>query len=108
MKFLRGLLASDSRSIAARTSPAEDTAQFHEQKQNRVQGKCGREQRASLRYTLSNIVLVIFCCLLFGVASFAHGQSTFGSIRGTVQDATGAAIPGTQVVLHSTDENTDR
>ena len=29
-------------------------------------------------------------------------------MRGTVQDATGAALPGTQLVLHSTDENTDR
>jgi hypothetical protein len=35
-------------------------------------------------------------------------QSTFGSVRGTVQDSTGAAIPGTQLVLHSVDENTDR
>ncbi len=29
-------------------------------------------------------------------------------MRGTVQDSTGAAIPGTQITLHSTDENTDR
>jgi hypothetical protein len=35
-------------------------------------------------------------------------QSTFGSVRGTVQDATGAAIPGAQVTLHSMDQNTDR
>jgi Carboxypeptidase regulatory-like domain len=35
-------------------------------------------------------------------------QSTFGSIRGTVQDASGAVVPGAQVVLHSIDENTDR
>jgi hypothetical protein len=38
----------------------------------------------------------------------AHGQSTFGSMRGTVQDSTGAAIPGTHLTLHSMDENTDR
>ena len=38
----------------------------------------------------------------------AHGQSTFGSMRGTVQDSTGAAIPGTHLTLHSVDENTDR
>jgi hypothetical protein len=35
-------------------------------------------------------------------------QSTFGSIRGTAQDTSGAAIPDTQVTLHSTDQNTDR
>jgi len=104
MKFLRGLLPSDSKSIAAHTSPIEDTAQ----RQNRAQGRCGQKRRVSLRRTLSNIVPVIFCCLLFGAAYFAHGQSTFGSVRGAVQDATGAAIPGTQVTLHSTDENTDR
>ena len=38
----------------------------------------------------------------------AFGQSTFGSIRGIAQDASGAAIPDTKVVLHSADENTDR
>ena len=37
-----------------------------------------------------------------------RAQSTFGSIRGTAEDASGAAIPGAQVTLHSTDENTDR
>ena len=35
-------------------------------------------------------------------------QSTFGSIRGVVQDVSGAVIPGAQVSLHSIDENTDR
>ncbi len=38
----------------------------------------------------------------------AFGQSTFGSVRGIAQDASGAAIPDTKVVLHSADENTDR
>lgn len=37
-----------------------------------------------------------------------RAQSTFGSIRGNVQDPSGAAIPGAQVTLHSIDENTDR
>jgi hypothetical protein len=36
-----------------------------------------------------------------------HAQSTFGSVRGTTQDPTGAIIPETQVTLHSVDENTD-
>jgi len=45
--------------------------------------------------------------LLIAAAPVAHAQSTFGSVRGTVQDSTGAAIPGTQLVLHSTDENRD-
>jgi hypothetical protein len=39
---------------------------------------------------------------------YSHAQSTFGSIRGTVQDATGASIPGALVTVHSIDENVDR
>ena len=38
----------------------------------------------------------------------SHAQSTFGSVRGTVQDETGASIPGALVTVHSTDENADR
>ena len=36
------------------------------------------------------------------------GQSTSGSIRGIVQDASASGIPGTTIVLHSLDENNDR
>ena len=54
------------------------------------------------------LAALLVCGLAFGGVSSAHGQSTFGSVRGTVQDSTGAAIPGTQLSLHSVDENTDR
>jgi len=37
----------------------------------------------------------------------AGAQSTFGSIRGTAQDQTGAVIPQAQITLHSVDENTN-
>ncbi len=46
--------------------------------------------------------------LLLNVAAVAVAQSTFGSVRGIVQDNTSAAISDTQVVLHSLDENTER
>jgi Carboxypeptidase regulatory-like domain len=36
------------------------------------------------------------------------GQSTFGSVRGIAQDASGAAVAGAKLVLHSDDENTDK
>ena len=49
---------------------------------------------------------VLCFCLAF--AGSLHAQSTFGSIRGAVVDASGAALPDTSVVLHSDDENTDR
>ena len=47
------------------------------------------------------------------LAVFANGpanlmaQSTFGSIRGTTQDQTGAAIPQGQITLHNVGENTE-
>ena len=45
---------------------------------------------------------VLATVLFLGCCSTARGQSTFGSISGTVKDATGAAIPGAQVTLTST------
>jgi hypothetical protein len=48
----------------------------------------------------------LFACVVSLAA--AHAQSTFGSIRGTVQDDSGAVIPGAMVTVHSLDENVDR
>jgi hypothetical protein len=56
----------------------------------------------------SAILLAALFAILLAMPFGALAQSTFGSIRGTVQDAAGAAIPGTQLVLHSIDENTDK
>src|SRR6202789_2044088 len=56
---------------------------------------------------LSGALAVLFG--LFCVSGLRlEAQSTFGSICGTVQDSSGAAIPDTQITLHSIDENTDR
>jgi Carboxypeptidase regulatory-like domain len=51
--------------------------------------------------------LAILFALLFLTAPHLKAQSTFGSIRGVAQDSSGAAIPDTQVTLHSIEENTD-
>ncbi len=57
----------------------------------------------------ARLCLPIFAlCLFMSAVSPTFGQSTFGSVRGIVQDASSAAIPDTTVILHSTDENTDR
>jgi len=50
--------------------------------------------------------IALSCTIVF--TSYSHAQSTFGSVRGTVQDATGASIPGALVTVHSIDENVDR
>jgi hypothetical protein len=47
------------------------------------------------------LAMVAFCA----VAAF--GQSTFGSIVGTVTDSSNAAIPGAKITAHSLDENAD-
>jgi hypothetical protein len=52
------------------------------------------------------LVALLFTCLAF--LSSAYAQSTFGSIRGTVQDASGAVIAGAEVAVHSLDEDFDR
>jgi len=57
------------------------------------------------------VSLTAFCLTfawMFLLAHPAHAQSTFGSIRGTVQDVSGAVVPGTAVTIHSLDENFER
>ena len=57
----------------------------------------------------ARLYLPIFAlCLLMSAVLPTFGQSTFGSVRGIVQDVSSAAVPDTTVILHSTDENTDR
>jgi hypothetical protein len=52
--------------------------------------------------------LIVLLGLLFMSSLPVTAQSTFGSIRGNAQDTSGAAIPDTQITLHSNDQNTDR
>jgi len=46
--------------------------------------------------------------LTFVFVTSSRAQSMFGSIVGTVQDATEAVVPGVTVTLHSEDDNSDR
>ena len=52
--------------------------------------------------------LVALLVLFLMTAPRGVSQSTFGSIRGIVQDGSGAVIPGAHVTLHNIDEGTDR
>jgi Carboxypeptidase regulatory-like domain len=63
--------------------------------------------RAAFHGSLFRASVLVAVIFLIGLWN-ANAQSTFGSIRGTVEDAGAAAIPGAKVILHSTDENTDR
>jgi len=52
-------------------------------------------------------LLAIFACFVL-CALDASAQSTFGSIRGTVQDVSGAVVPDAAITIHSLDENSER
>ncbi len=54
------------------------------------------------------IVAALATLAMSAVTVSGFAQSTFGTLRGTVQDATGATIPGAHIELHSLAENTDR
>ena len=108
MNVLRGLPSIDSGFTTARTSPTEGTALLPQLRQHIIGNERLTRKHRSWRSLSLSFVALMLCYMVFGAVSSAHGQSTFGSVRGTVQDSTGAAIPGTQLVLHSVDENTDR
>lgn len=63
-----------------------------------------------MTYKFCNTTKLAWTMLLFValIATSAHAQSTFGSVVGTVQDATQAVVPGASVTLHSQDDNSDR
>jgi Carboxypeptidase regulatory-like domain len=60
------------------------------------------------KYQFLFVYLLIFGGSVVGSGRAAMAQSTFGSVRGSVQDDEGAALPESKVTLHSVDENTDR
>jgi hypothetical protein len=96
MKYVGGLSQSDSLVI--------------DRDQPKNSSRVSRAQRVLttwLAVSSQTIPVVLFVLLLSTVAP-ALGQSTFGSVRGVIQDNTSAAIPDTQVVLHSAGENTER
>jgi len=56
---------------------------------------------------LGAVVVVVVLTTMFACAP-ALAQSTFGSIVGSVQDTSGAIVPGVAVKLTNLDENTTR
>ncbi len=58
------------------------------------------------RLARSGLIACMAVCATFAPLSYA--QSTFGSVRGTVQDPSGAAVPGASITIHSIEENVDR
>jgi hypothetical protein len=103
-----GTSAEEFHSLAIALLRAQQTRHWLFDVEN-SRGQSRRISRSSaVRYLfgIAGIAIAILAILLCSGRCF--GQSTFGSIRGAVQDASGAAIPDAQVTLHSVDENIDR
>jgi len=57
---------------------------------------------------LGGRVFLLVLGLMMTMTLPVFGQSTFGSVRGVAQDKSGAVIADAKIVLHSTDENSDK
>src|ERR1700733_1630754 len=110
MKLLRGFRQSYSTNTQTPCSCGQKrTAERNCTRQNSPKAVPGQEKSQLLAWTFYHrfFSLLVFC-LLLSASSLTFGQSTFGSVRGVVQDASGAVVSDTEIVLHSTDENTGR
>jgi hypothetical protein len=78
----------------------------------RSTAKYGKRQSKSSVHFINRIwrggTWFLLTLMLFFGSGIARAQSTAGSVRGVVQDKTGALVPGSRITLHSNDENTDR
>src|ERR1700684_724283 len=103
MIFLRGFRQSPYKCGQKRTTQRNAT------QQNSPKAVPAQEKSQLLAWTFFHrFFTLLVCSLLLSGFSLAYGQSTFGSVRGVVQDAGGAVVSDTEIVLHSTDENTER
>ncbi len=66
------------------------------------------QKSAPARDRMRLVAVTLFALSMLGATFQLHAQSTFGSIRGTVQDNSGAVIPGATIDLSSLDENAQR
>jgi hypothetical protein len=55
--------------------------------------------RTSARFSSKHYWPLLVCLFILVAAIPLHAQSTYGTILGTVQDSTGAVVPGAQVTL---------
>jgi hypothetical protein len=109
MKHIRGLYQFEPTAVAKSwTSVAGD------KEENQDFTKTKSENNTTARKTPKRATIwiqalpILVLCLLLNAGATAWAQSTFGSVRGIIQDNTNASVPDSQVVLHSNDENTDR
>jgi hypothetical protein len=109
MKDIRGLYQFISTTVArSRTFVVgykEENLNFTN---TQSEGNATARKRLKKSAILARMLPILVIGLFLNAAVTAGAQSTFGSVRGIVQDNTSAVISDTQVVLHSLDENTER
>src|ERR1700761_299841 len=100
MKFLRGFRHSDSTNIDTPCGCSQKrTAGLNSTRQNAPKNVHGQENSQLLHWTFYHRFFpVLVCCLLLSASSLTFAQSTFGSVRGVVQDASGAVVSDTEIV----------
>src|SRR5580704_4490992 len=108
MNYIRGLSQSDSLVAKQGAYREKREAGIHTDQQMNSSRVSKAQRNLAKQLTVSWRMLLVAVAVLLGAVVPALGQSTFGSVRGVVQDNTSAAISDTQVILHSTDENTER
>ena len=88
-----GTSAEESRSLAITLLRAQQTGQclLDVEKSREQNRRISHSSTVRYRFGVAGIALAIVAMLLCTNRCF--GQSTFGSIRGTVQDVSGAVIP---------------
>jgi Carboxypeptidase regulatory-like domain/TonB dependent receptor len=107
MKCVRGLSQVVLMAVSKLTRCLEeDRISIRSDEQSKIRRVAARKN-VKLHGCLQMLsIFAVFLLLNNPESMFA--QSTFGSVRGIVQDNTSAVVSDSQVVLHSTDENTER
>ncbi len=82
---------------------------FFQKPQNHARTAFRTRVPSPLEHSLRWLALAALVPILLAAASWsAQAQSTFGSVVGTVTDASGAVVAGATVTVHSLDESLDR
>ncbi len=94
------------RTLPTKVSSMQRPRSFHHALLSRIVLSVPQTQRRL--QARAGLLLPGVLAVTLGLASSAHAQSTFGSIRGTAADSSGATVAGATITLHSVSENTDR
>src|SRR5580704_16867120 len=103
-----GTVTEEFHSLAIVLLQAQQTRQWFldVQKSRERSSRTSHITAAPHRFPTAGIAIATLAMLL--CSSRCFGQSTFGSVVGTVQDSSQALVPRATVTLHSQDDNSNR